>query len=38
LPALIKTLVERGIAVYAVESRQQLEDFYMQILHQNNQE
>ncbi|MBM3914171.1 MAG: hypothetical protein FJ351_07010 [Sphingomonadales bacterium] len=38
LPALIKILVERGTAVYAVESRQQLEDFYMQILHQNNQE
>jgi ABC-2 type transport system ATP-binding protein len=38
LPAMLKSLVESGIAVYAVESRQRLEDYYMQILHQNNNE
>jgi len=38
LPPLIKVLVEGGIAVYAVESRQKLEDYYMQILHQTSNE
>ncbi len=38
LPPLIKALVERGLSVYSVESRQKLEDYYMQILHHHNNE
>lgn len=38
LPLIHKMLVEKGIKVYAMDSRQKLEDYYMHILNQPNHE
>jgi ABC-2 type transport system ATP-binding protein len=38
LPLIHKMLVENGISVYAMDSRQKLEDYYMRILNQPNNE